>query len=152
NGTEQILTGLGKSRRTADRATPLIVNGVLNDGLQNTATPTVNSIVVNPYFLSAYYTTLPDEEYIQKDVNWLRLRDVTLNYTFPQKLVHKLKGIKSISAFLTGNDLVLITNYHGADPAVNSNNPGTGGVGGYGLDLGSAPTPLSFSFGLRANF
>ncbi|MEO6547791.1 MAG: SusC/RagA family TonB-linked outer membrane protein, partial [Ferruginibacter sp.] len=152
NGTEQVLTSLGKSRRTEDRTTPLIVNGVLNDGLQNSAVPTINSIVVNPYFLSAYYTTLPDEEFIQKDVNWLRLRDVTLNYTFPQKLIRHLKGIKNIGMFITGNDLFLITNYHGADPAVNSNNPGTGGVGGYGLDLGSAPTPISLSFGLRANF
>jgi len=152
NGTEQVLTGLGKSARTADRNTPLIVDGVLQDGLQNTANPTKNTIVINPYFLSSYYTSMPDEAFIQKDVNWLRLRDVTLNYMFPARIMHRLKGVKSLGAFLTGNDLVLITNYHGADPAVNSNNPGTGGVGGYGLDLGSAPTPISFSFGLRANF
>ena len=121
--------------------TPLIVNGVLNDGLQNTATPTVNTIVIVPYFSSAYYTTLPDEEFIQKNVNWLRLRDVTLNYTLPETLIHNIKGLKGMSFFITGNDLILITNYHGADPAVNSNNPGTGGVGGYGLDLGSATYP-----------
>jgi TonB-linked SusC/RagA family outer membrane protein len=152
NGTEQALNAIGKSKRSIDRTTPIIVDGVLNDGLQNTANPTKNTIVVSPYFLSSYYTTLPDEEFVQKDVNWFRLRDVTLNYMFSQKIVHHLKGVKGLSAFLTGNDLVLITNYHGADPAVNSNNPGTGGVGGYGLDLGSAPTPISFSFGLRANF
>jgi TonB-linked SusC/RagA family outer membrane protein len=152
NGTDQVLTGLGKSTRTSNRTTPLIVQGVLNDGLQNTATPTINNIVITPYFLSSYYTTLPDEEFIQKNVNWLRLRDITLNYILPEKIIHHVKGLKGMSFFLTGNDLILITNYHGADPAVNSNNPGTGGVGGYGLDLGSAPTPLSLSFGLRANF
>jgi TonB-linked SusC/RagA family outer membrane protein len=151
NGTDQALTVLGKSARTADRNTPLIVEGVLNDGLQNTANPTKNTIVVTPYFLSAYYTTLPDEEFIQKDVNWLRLRDVTLNYVLPQNIVQRIKGLKGLSFFITGNDLLLITNYYGADPAVNSNNPGSVGVGGYGLDLGSAPTPLSLSFGLRAN-
>jgi len=152
NGTEQILTGVGKSGRTANRNTPVIVNGVLNDGLQNSSTPTPNDIVVIPYFLSAYYTTLPDEEFIQKKVNWLRLRDITLSYNFAQRALRKLKAFKTLSVFLTGNDLVLITNYNGADPAVNSNNPGTGGIGGYGLDLGSAPTPLSLSFGLRASF
>ncbi len=152
NGTDQILTGVGKSGRTANRNTPVIVNGVLNDGLQNSSTPTPNDIVVIPYFLSAYYTTLPDEEFIQKKVNWLRLRDITLSYNFAQKALRKLKAFKTLSVFLTGNDLVLITNYNGADPAVNSNNPGTGGIGGYGLDLGSAPTPLSLSFGLRASF
>ncbi len=152
NGTDQVMTGLGKSARTANRTTPLIVSGVLNDGLQNTEAPTANSIVINPYFLSSYYSSLPDEEFIQKDVSWLRLRDITLNYMLSQKALSHLKGIKGVSFFLTGNDLILISNYLGADPAVNSNNPGTGGVGGYGLDLGSAPTPISFSFGLRANF
>ena len=95
---------------------------------------------------------MPDEEFIQKDVNWLRLRDITLSYSLPESALKRLKGMRGLSFFVTGNDLVLITNYYGADPAINANNPGTGGVGGYGMDLGSAPTPLSLSFGLRANF
>jgi TonB-linked SusC/RagA family outer membrane protein len=152
NGTDQVLTGIGKSARTADRNSPIIVNGVLQNGLENTATPTKNTIVVIPNFLSTYYTTMPDEEFIQKDVNWFRLRDITLSYKFPEKITKRIKGLKGLSANITGNDLILSTNYRGADPAVNANNPGTSGVGGYGLDLGNTPTPLSISFGLRANF
>ena len=95
---------------------------------------------------------MPEEEFIQKNVNWLRLRDLTFSYMFPEKKLQKIKGLKGLSAFITGNDLILITNYQGADPAVNGNNPGTTGVGGYGFDFGNAPTPLSLSFGLRANF
>ena len=57
-----------------------------------------------------------------------------------------------MSFFVTGNDLIVLSNYHGADAAVNANNPGTRGVGGYGMDLGSAPTPISLSFGLKASF
>lgn len=152
NGTDQLLTGLGKSTRTANRTNPILINGVLNNGLQNSATPTVNTLAIVPQYLTSYYTSLPDEEFIQKDVSWFRLRDLTLNYTLPQKTLKYLKGFKGLSVFVTGNDLVLITNYYGADPAVNANNPGTGGIGGYGLDLGSAPTPLSLSFGLKANF
>jgi TonB-linked SusC/RagA family outer membrane protein len=152
NGTDYFLTSLGKSARTSNRTTPIIVKGVLNDGLQNTANPTANNIVVSPYFTNTYYTNLPDEEFIQKNVNWLRLRDLSLSYVFSEKLMHKIKSIKSMSCFLTANDLILITNYQGADPAVNANNPGTSGVGAYGFDYGSPPTPLSLSFGLRANF
>ena len=152
NGTDQVLTGLGKSARTGDRSNPIIVDGVLNDGLQNTANPTKNTIVVVPYFLSTYYTTMPDEEFIQKDVNWFRLRDITLNYRLSDKITKRIKGLKGMSFFITGNDLILFTNYKGADPAVNANNPGSSGIGGYGMDLGNAPTPLSLSFGLRANF
>ena len=95
---------------------------------------------------------MPDEEFIEHNVNWLRLRDITLKYGFSPNLVGKIHGLKGASLFVTGNDLVLFSNYHGADAAVNANNPGTRGVGGYGMDLGSAPTPLSLSFGLRANF
>lgn len=149
NGTDQVLTRIGKSKRTGDRSTPIVVKGVLADGLENSANPTENTIVVIPYFQSTYYTTLPDEEFIQHDVNWLRLRDITLTYRLTKPLV---KGIKGMSFFITGNDLIVLSNYRGADAAVNANNPGTRGVGGYGMDLGSAPTPLSLSFGLRANF
>jgi TonB-linked SusC/RagA family outer membrane protein len=149
NGTDQVLTGLGRSRRTDDRMTPRIVPGVLSDGLQNTANPTVNTIVIVPYFQSSYYTTMPDEEFIQHDVNWFRLRDLTLNYRLNKPII---KAIKTMSFFITGNDLIVLSNYLGADAAVNANNPGTSGVGGYGMDLGSAPTPLSISFGLKASF
>jgi TonB-linked SusC/RagA family outer membrane protein len=152
NGTDQLLTRIGKSERTADRGTPILINGVLNDNLQNTSTPTANTLVIVPQYLSSYYTSMPDEEFIQKDVDWFRLRDVTLNYKLPQKTLKHLKGLKGLSIFVTGSDLLLFTNYYGADPAVNANNPGTGGIGGYGMDLGSAPTPLGLSFGLRANF
>jgi TonB-linked SusC/RagA family outer membrane protein len=152
NGTDQLLTGLGKSLRTSNRNMPVLVQGVLNDGLQNSATPTANTLAITPQYLSSYYTSLPDEEFVQHNVNWLRLRDLTLNYMLPQRALQHLKGFKGLSAFVTGSDLILITNYYGSDPAVNANNPGTGGIGGYGMDLGSAPTPLGLSFGVRANF
>ncbi|MBK6379377.1 MAG: TonB-dependent receptor [Chitinophagaceae bacterium] len=152
NGTDQVLTGIGKSARTANRNNAIVVEGVLNDGLQNTATPTRNTIAIIPNFLSTYYTTMPDEEFIEKDVNWFRLRDITLNYRFPEKLTKRVKYLKAMSFFITGNDLVLFTNYRGADPSINANNPGTLGVGGYGMDLGNAPTPIGMSFGLKASF
>ncbi len=152
NGTDQLLTGIGKSVRTADRSKPILISGVLNDGLQNSATPTPNTLAIVPQYASSYYASLPDEEFIQKDVNWFRLRDLTLNYMVSENIIKKLKAFKGLSVFVTGSDLLLFTNYYGADPAVNANNPGTGGVGGYGMDLGSAPTPLGVSFGLRANF
>ncbi len=152
NGTDQILTSLGKSQRTANRSNPVLVKGVLNDGQKNTANPTINTLVVVPQYASAYYTNLPDEEFVQKNVNWFRLRDLTLSYMLPEKTMKHLKAFRGLSVFVTGSDLILLTNYYGADPAVNANNPGTNGVGGYGMDLGSTATPLGISFGLRANF
>jgi outer membrane receptor protein involved in Fe transport len=152
NGTERYLTIQGKGIRTADREKARVIQGVLRDGLENTGTPTQNNIVVTPYYQDAYYINMPEEEFIEKDVNWFRLRDLTLNYTFPATTLKKLKGFKSLGLFATGNDLILITNYIGADPAGNANTAGSRGVGGFGFDYGNLPAPISINFGIKASF
>ena len=152
NGTEEYLTYIGKSQRTADRTKPRVIQGVLDDGLANSAKPTINTIAIQPYYLNTYYTSMPEEEFIQKNVNWMRLRDLTLSYMFSPKAIRKIQGLKSFSLFVTGNDLILFTNYKGADPATNGNTALSKGVGGFGFDYGNLPTPLGFNFGLRANF
>lgn len=153
NATNMYLTLRGKSTLTDDRKTARVVTGVLNDGLQNTATPTRNTIAIIPYDLQTYYTArMPEEEFIQKNVNWMRLRDLTLSYTFPATMIKKYSFLRSMSAFVTGSDLILITNYLGADPAVSGNTAGTRGVGGFGFDYGNIATPIGINIGLRANF
>ena len=155
NGTNMYLTINGRSEKTADRLTPRVVQGVLNDGLQNTANPTRNTILVTPYYNYLYYATtaMPEEDYIERDINALRLRDVTLSYTFPAATIKKIvKGFQSLSMFATGNDMLLFTNYSGADPATNGGNASLKGVGAVGFDYGNIAPPLSFNFGLRAGF
>lgn len=156
NATDMYLTYVGKSERTKDRKMPRVIKGVLNDGLQNSATPTPNSIEVTPYYISNYYYSetngLTDEEFVQKKVNWFRLRDITLSYMLPQNITSKIKCLRSLSVFATANDLILFTNYRGADPAVNGNNASTTGVGGFGIDYGNVATPVSCNFGIKANF
>ncbi|MGL6268285.1 MAG: hypothetical protein ACRC2O_10160 [Chitinophagaceae bacterium] len=53
---------------------------------------------------------------------------------------------------MTANDLILITNYSGADPAVNGNTAGTRGVGAFGFDYGTLSTPIGVNFGVRVGF
>ena len=70
NATEMYLTYQGKSKiHTSDRTTPRVVQGVLNVGYQNTATPTRNTIAITPYYLQTYYTTMPEEEFIEHNVS-----------------------------------------------------------------------------------
>jgi len=152
NGTDMYLTLIGKSKRTADRMTARVVKGVLQDGLENTAQPTKNNIIIRPYVQQNFYTQMPDEEFIQKNVNWLRLRDLTLSYTFDGAVMRKLHFLKSLSVFTTVNDLFLFTNYYGADPAVNANTAAESGVGTFGMDYGSLPTPVSVNVGFRTSF
>jgi hypothetical protein len=152
NGTYHYLTQIGKSPLTADRMTPRVLNGVLQDGLENTDNPTRNTIAVIPYYNDNYYRLLPDEEFIEKDVNWFRLRDITLNYVFPASVTKRLKAIKNLGVFVTATDVVLFTNYSGADPAVNANGAGSRGVGTFGFDYGTLPSQLAVNFGIRAAF
>ena len=146
------LTLQGKSQRTADRETPRIIEGVLADGLQNTATPTKNTIVIVPYYQQGYYTSMPEEEFVEKDVNWFRLRDLTLSYSLNANMLKKLRAFKTLSIFMTGNDLLLLTNYRGADPSSNGNTAASFGVGAFGFDYGNLPTPVSLNFGIKATF
>jgi TonB-linked SusC/RagA family outer membrane protein len=152
NGTDHYLTTIGRSEMTADRLTPRVVDGVLRDGLENTANPTKNTIVVIPYYNENYYRNLPEEEFIEKDVNWFRLRDITLNYSFPARTIRRIKALKNLGVFLTATDVILITNYSGADPSVNANTAGTRGVGTFGFDFGTLPSQLALNFGIRASF
>jgi TonB-linked SusC/RagA family outer membrane protein len=152
NATDMYLTLQGISKRTDDRYTPRVIQGVLNDGLQNSATPTRNTIVVIPAYNQSYYTALPEEEFIEKDINWFRMRDITLRYTFSPNMIKRMGFLKSLGLFVTGNDLILMTNYSGADPSVNGNTAGTRGVGGWGFDYGNVPAPVSLNFGIRAGF
>jgi hypothetical protein len=124
----------------------------LQDGLQNSATPTPNTIVVTPYYNQSYYTSMPEEEFVEHDVHFFRLRDLTLSYNLPSRILGNLKVFKSLSFFLTGNDLVLMTNYRGADPAVSGNTAAANGVGGMGFDYASLPTPMALNIGLKATF
>jgi TonB-linked SusC/RagA family outer membrane protein len=154
NANEMLLTSIGRSNRTADRFTPRVIAGVLNDAFANTATPTKNTISVIPAYNDAYYTasSMPEEAFIQKNVNWLRMRDITLSYSLTDRALRNLNGVKSASIFITGNDLFLITNYMGADPQVSGNTAATRGVGAFGFDYGTLATPIGVNFGVRVGF
>jgi TonB-linked SusC/RagA family outer membrane protein len=149
NATEHYLTTLGLSTRTLDRNTPRVITGVLQDGKENSSTPTPNNIVVNPSLQNNYYTGTSEEQFIEKDINWIRLKDVTFSYKLPSKLLSRQKFFKSASVFVTGTDLFLITNYSGLDPVVNGNTAAVGGSGAQGIDYGNFPMPLGMNFGIR---
>jgi hypothetical protein len=158
NGTEMALYRNGLSVRTLDRETPRVIKGVLRDGLENTANPTRNNIVVVPYYRNDYYQSTTstsagfvEADFIEKDINWMRMRDMTLSYRFTNDLIKRVR-MKSATIFVTATDLFLITNYTGADPSVSSNNPSTGGIGGMGIDYGVIATPRTINAGLRVSF
>lgn len=152
NGNEAMMMLTGTSVNTLDRLQPRVIKGVLADGLQNTATPTQNTITIVPYYRNDYYDGAFAEEDFTEEVNWVRMRDITLGYRLPEKLIKRQRALKSASVFVTATDLFMITNYSGVDPNVNANNPSTGGYGGSGIDYGAISTPRGINFGIKVQF
>jgi hypothetical protein len=76
-----------------------------------------------------------------EDGSYLRLKQLTLNYTFPPKT-----GVyKGLTVYLTGTNLLTFTKYSGYDPDfLYSNNPFYMGV-----DYGKIPQAKSFIIGLK---
>jgi TonB-linked SusC/RagA family outer membrane protein len=148
NGNAQFLWNSGLHPNQKNREEPIIVKGVLNDGKQNSDNPTQNTIQIVPYTNAAYYANYAEESFVEKDINWLRIRDVRLSYYLPQNLLKKTALFKSLSVFVGGTDLYMWTNYSGADPNVNGVTPSTGGAGAGGFDFGTLAAPRVVSFGL----
>jgi len=153
NGNELSWYTNGLSKRTLDREVPRVINGVMRDGLENTANPTRNTVAITPYFFQDYYGgTAVAADFVERDVNWAWLRDVTLRYNFPESAMRKSKYFSRFSAFVTCTDAFIITNYTGLNPNGNGNTPSTRGVGSFGIDLGTTPNPLGFNFGIACTF
>jgi len=148
NATEHYLTARGLSMETLDRNEPRVIRGVLRDGRENSANPTPNNIVIVPGAQAVYYTNMSEELFIEKDINWLRLRDITVRYELPGRLLRA----RSASVYLTGTDLFIITNYTGLDPIINGNTAAVGGSGAVGIDFGNFPMPRGVNFGISVGF
>ncbi len=146
NATEHYLTVHGLATSTLDRNTPRVIPGVLRDGKETTDHPTVNTIVVIPALNTTYYTNMSEEPFIEKNINWLRLRDVTLSYVLPPRIA------RNASVFVTATDVFLWTNYTGLDPIANGNDAAVGGSSGVGVDYGDFPIPRGINFGFKVSF
>ncbi|HEY0678554.1 MAG TPA: SusC/RagA family TonB-linked outer membrane protein [Chitinophagaceae bacterium] len=153
NGNELYLTTIGLSKKTLDRETPRVIEGVLQDGLENTANPTKNTIVVIPYYNNGYYnSSYSEEEFIESDINWLRCQDVSLSYVLPSKLVSRTRVFKGVTVGLSAANLFILTNYSGVDPAVSGLNASAGGFGGTGIDYAVLPSAKTVTFSLNLRF
>lgn len=81
------------------------------------------------------------------DGSWIRLREVTLTYSLPEKwLENTFINALSLSAF--GRNLWVETDYPGVDPETNL----TGDSNGMGLDYFNQPNTKSYGLNVQLNF
>lgn len=155
NGTKRYMMQYGYSWEsvTMREKGSVIFNGVLNDGYQNSPTPTTNTISVRYGDLATSYSGA-DPSWVETNINYLKLAELRLSYNLNRKWLEKAtKGlVSSASVFAAGSDLVVWTNYSGIDVVGNSNSASLGGTGGVGFDMFAIAAPRGLSFGLNVTF
>ena len=155
NGTKHYMMSEGLSWESVDlrESGPVVFDGVMQDGNENSSNPTRNNIAVDfsimPTTYSGQYTG--DEDWLEKGVNYLRLQELRLGYNLPAKWLTRTP-LSLASVFVCGNDLITWTNYSGIDAVGNTVSAALGGVGGEGIDVYSLPSPRGYSIGLSVTF
>lgn len=85
-----------------------------------------------------------------EDGSYIRLKNISLGYTFPKKITQKLH-IENLRLYCNMQNVCTITGYSGYDPEVGANTQDSSGLT-YGLDFGRYPSPFSCTFGLNLSF
>jgi hypothetical protein len=85
---------------------------------------------------------------IVEDASYLRLKNVTLSYNLPRRIVQKLK-IQNIRVYVSGSNLWTLTNYTGYDPEANTYGQSTTLIG---IDNGGYPQSKIYQAGLTVSF
>lgn len=84
---------------------------------------------------------------IVEDGSFLRLKTLTLGYTFPKAMIAKA-GLSNVRLYLAGQNLWTLTSYSGYDPEVSVRNSALTP----GLDFSSYPRSYTISFGVNLGF
>ena len=83
--------------------------------------------------------------YFLEDGSFLRLNNVQLGYSLPDKVNTKL-GIRSLKVFISMKSLLTITGYSGLDPEIT-----VSGDVNSGIDFGAWPTPKRIQLGVNVS-
>ncbi len=95
---------------------------------------------------SGSYSSISSTRWIE-DGSYVRLKNLSLGYNVPEKLLKKT-SIKKLRIYVSGQNLWTITNYTGYNPDVSYRDSNIS----LGLDYGSYPNTRSITFGLNLSF
>jgi hypothetical protein len=86
-----------------------------------------------------------DSDFFLEDASYLRMREITLTYNFPEKFLGPIGG----SVYVAGQNLFTITDYTGYNPDTNGRAKTTGS---FGWDVSSYPMARTYLLGLKIDF
>jgi len=155
NDYNGVLTYSGKSLKTdvryynpAAAGAPTNVLGTRTyEGVDSKGVPVSKPINLD----KTWYTTQVcqvDEEFVE-EATWLRLRNIYIGYSIPEKLLKPLH-INGIDLTFSGRNIWLKTAYTGVDPEVSSTGSGPNGV--KGIDIAGIPQTKSWDFSVKFRF
>ncbi len=96
----------------------------------------------------------PSTRWIE-DGSYFRIRNITLGYDLKKAL--KWKNTEGLRIYVTAQNALTFTKYHGLDPEIQANTNDTRGLGlssdlAVGIDWGTVPAPRTFIVGLKLDF
>ncbi|MGB8194145.1 MAG: SusC/RagA family TonB-linked outer membrane protein [Chitinophagaceae bacterium] len=150
NRLENFFAAFGIADYTADRRSYKVFEGVLADGTPNTKRVWLDQgtgpdgVPYGEGYYRNYYRAI--SEPFVSDASWVRLRSLSLSYSFPVNLLPG-KVIRNATFSVTGNNLWLYTKYYGLDPESVSADSGSNVDGSAGFTYPAARTIL-FSINL----
>ena len=98
--------------------------------------------ILNPASVSTRYL---------KNGSFLRLNNASVGYNFDTQRLGIGAWAQELRLSLTGQNLILITDYDGYDPEVNQDSS-QDGIQSFGIDKQAYPKPRTFVFGLNVSF
>jgi hypothetical protein len=166
NGTNGAMCYFGTSKDTENRDVAYVHEGLLGhldangdlvhydtDGVTELPGPGAVNTIARPD--NEFYRqelgigsgfTGPSEPFVESS-EFVRLRELTLSYTFSKDLLSSTP-IKNLDIYFTGRNLWLATPYSGIDPETNLE----GATNGQGIDYFNMPGTKAVTFGVRIGF
>ena len=80
----------------------------------------------------------------------MRLANVTLGYTLPNNVFGENSPVSRLRIYVSGQNLLTVTDYSGYDPEISSGNGDF--LFSRGVDRGQYPVPRTILFGINLGF
>ncbi len=92
-----------------------------------------------------------ESDFYVEDGSYLRLKNVTLGYTFPPSLMEKI-AVSKLRAYINVENAFIIDNYSGYYPEIGRNVSRGNNLFNRGVDENVYPVPRTITFGIQLSF
>ena len=137
----------GNPLSTLQRDVNVVLDGVMDDGNGGFVPNTTEALIDQNYYRNSNVYNRASEVLVQ-DASWVKIRNISLSYDFPAKLIKNF-NLEKVSVSASANNLLLWTPFDGYDPEGNQYSAGSNVYGFTGLNI---PLSESYSLGLNIAF